>query len=274
MKQIPFGISDFCELRMNDYYFVDKTMLCADIVRSGAEVILLPRPRRFGKTIGMSMLDCFFSNGGKGAELFEGLKVTEHEDVMAHCEAYPTVYLTLKDLKHSSYSKTFRALSKLMSVLYLKHRDTLDAANPEGLEKETVGAITAGKADEVDLEESLELLTRLLHRATGKKVVVLLDEYDRPIHSGFGNGYYDEIIEFMRNFLSTVFKDNPHLEKGVLTGIMRIAKESIFSGLNNLKVYTLLDDPLSAHFGFTEAEVTDILEHIGQSGRAEEIKAW
>ena len=275
MKRIPIGISDFEDLRTKDYYFVDKSMLCADVVRSGAKVLLLPRPRRFGKTLGMSMLNCFFSDrSNKGAALFEGLAVTEHAEVMAHCGAYPTIFLTFKDQKHSSYSRMMQSMSMLISGLYLAHQDILKAAEPEGLEQKIVQAIIEGEANEVNLEGSLRLLTMLLHKATGKKVVVLIDEYDMPIHSAFNNGYYDEMVVFVRNLLSGVFKDNPHLEKGVLTGIMRIAKESIFSGLNNLKVHTLLDVPFSSHFGFTEPEVFDILTFTGQDHRSEEVKTW
>lgn len=274
MQQIPIGVSDFPEIRTENYYFVDKSMLIADVVRGGAKVTLLPRPRRFGKTLNLSMLHTFFTMDEDHGDLFQDLAVAKHEDVMAHCGAYPTIFLTFKDLKFESYDQCYTALTGLLSSLFLEFEDQLEAAKPRGVEKQWVEDIFNGRAQDAIYQGSLALFSKLLHRATGRKVVILIDEYDMPIHVGFRHGYYQKIIGFMRNLLSGAYKDNKFLQKGVLTGIMRIAKESIFSGFNNSDVHTVLDNPYAQHFGFTWNEVDRILADTGQAERADQVKAW
>ncbi|MDJ0837584.1 MAG: AAA family ATPase [Acidobacteriota bacterium] len=276
MRQpIPIGITDFNELRTDGYYYVDKSMLIADIVRSGAKVILLPRPRRFGKTMNLSMLYYFFNDAGENsASLFEDLAVNGQADAMEHCAAYPTVFLTLKDLKSTGFPDFEIAVADLLSDLFIAHEKTILQANPRGLEKQKVRQIMDGAAPTASLESSLKLLMKLLHRATGKQVMVLIDEYDTPIHAGYKYGWYREIIGFMRNFLSGALKDNTDLKKGVLTGILRVAKESIFSGLNNLRVRTILDHEFSNHFGFTDTEVQRLLSDYQLEDRLAEVRCW
>ena len=274
-RTIPIGISDFQKLRENGYYYVDKSMLIADVINSGAEVTLLPRPRRFGKTINLSMLRYFFDSGGQdGTGLFNNLKISDHAQLMQHQGAYPTLFLTLKDVKYSTYEDFFRAMADIIGQLFLDHGELLVEARPVGIEKRKVEAIRQGTAGNVDLQGALALLTKLLHRSTGQKVIVLIDEYDAPIHAGFLNGYYAEIIEFMRNFLSGAFKDNAHLQKGVVTGILRVANESIFSGFNNPRVCTLLDEAFSHHFGFTETEMEKILADFNLQHKQAEVRDW
>ncbi len=208
------------------------------------------------------------------ASLFQGLAIHDHQDIMSHCGAYPTIFLTFKDIKYSSFADCIKAMKGVLSSLYLEFESVLEAANPRGVEKKWVHAILEGEADTTEYQNALALLTKLLHRATGKKTIVLIDEYDMPIHTGFKSGYYSDIIDFMRNLLSGAFKDNDSLEKGVLTGIMRIAKESIFSGFNNPRACTILDNEFSQYFGFTQAELDQILTDFQLENRANEVRTW
>jgi len=274
-RQIPIGISDFKKLRTGDYYYVDKSELITDVVHSGAEIILLPRPRRFGKTINLSMLRYFFDMTlADGATLFEGLQVARDAEVMTHCGAYPVVFLTFKDVKYSDYQSCHDVLARILAELFLDHEEVIVKAKPRGIEQTMVKTIMDGTAKTADLQGALALVTKLLHRATGKKAIVLIDEYDAPIHAGYRHVYYAEIIAFMRNLLSGAFKDNNHLEKGVVTGILRVAKESIFSGFNNPRVRTILDEEFSDRFGFTETEVARLLSDFNLQDRTAEVKRW
>ena len=197
-QPIPIGITNFKKLRSGHYYYVDKTMLIADVVRTGAEVILLPRPRRFGKTMNLSMLYHFFNNAEEhNRALFEGLAVTEHADVMDHCGAYPTVFLSLKDLKSNDFEEFKSGMARLLSKLFVEHGETALQARPEGLEKHDFEAVREGTASVTALQSSLALLTNLLHKATGKPAILLIDEYDTPIHAGYQHGYYSGIIGFV-----------------------------------------------------------------------------
>ncbi|MDJ0837862.1 MAG: AAA family ATPase [Acidobacteriota bacterium] len=276
MQPIPVGISDFKKLREADFAFVDKSMLIADILRSGAEVTLLPRPRRFGKTLNLSMLRYFLDhrNETRNASLFEGLQVTAHPDVMKHQGRYPVVFVTFKDIKYSEFKHCESAIAKTLGHLFLDHREVITRADPKGVVKKSTEAIMDGTADFVDLSDALGLLTKLIEEGTGKKPIVLFDEYDAPIHAGYRHGYYDRIIEFMRNLLSGAFKDNPHLKTGVVTGILRVSKESIFSGFNNADVQTILDNSYARYFGFTEDEVSAFLARRGLADREEEVRTW
>ena len=274
MPLIPVGVTDFKELRSGHFYFVDKSMFIADVMRSGAKVTLLPRPRRFGKTMNLSMLHRFLDLREDNHALFNGLAVAQHEDVMAQLGAWPTIFISFKDIKYTNFQDCQDALAQLMARLFKEHKADIMRAEPEDLEEVIVESILRGEARPAHLQSALATLTELLHRATGKKAVVLIDEYDMPIHSGYHSGYYQDIVAFMRNLLSGAFKDNPHLHKGVLTGILRLAKESIFSGFNNPDVHTLLGEPFSHHFGFTEVEVSHVLADVGISEREAEVRRW
>ncbi|MCP4410017.1 MAG: AAA family ATPase, partial [Gammaproteobacteria bacterium] len=274
-RQIPIGISDFKELRTGDYYYVDKSLLITDVVHSGAKVILLPRPRRFGKTINLSMLHYFFDIAQEeGAAPFGGLEVAGQPDIMARCGRYPTIFLTFKDVKFSDYRSCLSEMALMLADLFDHHMSMIEKAVPTRADRRVIETLSSEDPNPAMLQRSLKVLSKLLHRATGQKAIVLVDEYDAPIHAGYRHQYYEEIIGFMRNLLSGAFKDNTHLEKGVLTGILRIAKESIFSGFNNPRVCTILDAEFSQRFGFTETEVERVLDDFNLQDRREEVSNW
>jgi hypothetical protein len=273
-RRIPLGISDFKSLIIDEYYFVDKSLFVKEILEDGAQVLLFARPRRFGKTLNMSMLKYFFDINGDNKSLFEGLKIYEHKDIMERQGKYPVIYLTFKDEKYSRWESTLKGLEILVSKLYEGFSYLLDSSELSEHNKEEIRKIIKREVDDVELSKSLLSLSEFLYRHHKSKVVILIDEYDVPIQNGYLNGFYDEIIEFMRNFLSGGLKDNPYLEKAVITGILRISKESIFSGLNNLKVNTMLNDQYSEYFGFTEKEVEKILDYYSLESKMDDIRGW
>ncbi|OBR95012.1 putative AAA-ATPase [Clostridium ragsdalei P11] len=279
MKRISLGYSDFKRTVEDNYYFVDKTLFIKEVVEDGSAVILLPRPRRFGKSMNMSMLKCFFekteeSNG----ELFKDLKIYSDKEIMKKQGQYPVIFITFKDEKYSKWEFCETGLRKIIKDEFAKHRYILKSDILDPFEKEEFIKILEEKADYVTYLRGLKILSNYLYRFYKQKVVILIDEYDVPIQSGYLNGYYDEIIEFMRNFLSAGLKDNENLEKGILTGILtgilRVAKESIFSGLNNINVCTILSSEYSEYFGFTEEEVEETLKYYGIEANMEELTNW
>jgi len=277
VKKIAIGTSDFKTLIDEDYYYVDKSLFIKEIMDDGARVILLPRPRRFGKTLNMSLLRYFYEQVEEedgSRYLFRGLKIAQYEKVMSKQGKYPVIYLTFKDEKYSSWDDCRRGLALLMSRLYSAHEYVLDGDALNEYQKTSFINILSEKADTVELSKSLSQLCYYLYEYHKTKVVILIDEYDVPMQGGFLSHYYDKNIGFMRNFLSGALKDNTHLEKAVLTGILRVSKESIFSGLNNLKVCTILEDKYSTHFGFLEKEVEDTLKYCKLEFKKEEVKKW
>ena len=271
----PIGISDFPTVREYHHYFVDKSHFVSDVLDASSAVLLFPRPRRFGKTLNLSMLQTFVEKTGEDrSPLFEGLSVWSDEKARKHFQRYPVVFLTFKDIKTRAWSDCREALARCITRYVRNCRPTLDSVATPGSEQDDVQALASGTASNAALWSSLGLLSDLLHRATGERVVILIDEYDTPIHAGYANGYYDEIIEFMRNFLSDGLKDNRHLFKGVLTGILRVAKESIFSGLNNLTVHSLLSPQFATAFGFEEAEVEAIAREADIGDVMSVVRAW
>jgi hypothetical protein len=255
-QKLPIGISDFKEIRENDeYYYVDKSQFIFEVMNRSGKVILLPRPRRFGKTLNLSMLRYFFEKRSENlAYLFKGLAIEQDKKAMQFQGQYPVIFLTFKDCKESTLEHCFSKIRFLLQRLYLEYEEEVYTGLKK-IEKQYYDKIMEGLGEGVDLEDALKFLMQLLHRQRGKRVIVLLDEYDTPIHAGQEYGYYEEIVLFMRNLLSGALKDNVDLEKGVITGILRIAKESIFSGLNNLEVLSLLRPEFQTGFGFTEAEI-------------------
>ena len=274
-RKLPIGISDFRMLREEDRHYVDKTFFIRDVIDASGQVLLFPRPRRFGKTLNLSMLRYFLENGDADLRpLFEGLQIAEDSASLVHFGKYPVIYLTFKDLKSLRWEDCFAGIQRMIAWEILRHQDrigsnTLSSAVSQGLE-----ALVNLTAAPKDYEDSLHTLSDLLYLAYGEKTVILIDEYAAPIHAGFMNGYFEEVIAFMCNFLSGGLKDNTHLFKGVLTGILRVAKESVFSGLNNLVVYTLLDEPFNTAFGFTQAETDHLLKSIGMSQRITDATDW
>lgn len=273
--RFPIGLSSFRSLREGGFSYVDKTALIEDVLAEGAQVLLVPRPRRFGKTLNLSMLRCFFEKSDDDLRpLFDGLAITSCEGAWAHFQRYPVIFMTFKDVKPRSWEDCLEGVAGVVARAYAEHRDLLAQGALEPDEVELFTAILHRRAPKAWLADALRLLSRLLARHHRQEVVILIDEYDSPIHAGYTNRYYDDVITFFRDFLSGGLKDNPHLFKGVLTGILRVARESLFSGLNNISVYSLLHTRLATAFGFTEAEVRGLAESAGQAASLDGIRAY
>lgn len=274
-RPLLIGQSDFAQFRRAGGYYVDKSLLIQEVIESAMQVLLLPRPRRFGKTLNLSMLRYFFekSEPPRG-DLFTGLAIRETPLFDRHHGAYPVIFLTFKDQKALSWKTLFRGLCNIIRDEFVRHAELFQSAALAPSEQRYVKAILDDTAEEADYRDALRYLSAFLARIHNQQVVILIDEYDTPIQAGYLHGYYDEVINFMRNLLSGGLKDNQHLFKGVLTGILRVAKESIFSGLNNLGVHTLLSVEFNTAFGFTEAEVKTILEYYGLADRYAELASW
>jgi hypothetical protein len=274
--RLPVGISDFRKLREQNAEYIDKSQLIIDILDQATEVLLLPRPRRFGKTLNLSMLRYFFERTSEDlSHLFADLAVWRAgETYRAHFQRYPVIYLTFRDVKSASFEDCQAALHEKILSLYDEHRGLLDGDTLSAVERKRFQAILDGSAEPVLYLRALGELSKVLHRATGERAIILIDEYDQPIHAGHVNGYGRDILDFFRVFLTAGLKDNPHLERGVITGILRIARESIFSGLNNLGVYTLLEPRFATAFGFIEPEVMDLLARAGRGDALAEVQRW
>ena len=276
MRGIGLGESDFKALRTMKDYYIDKTMYIKDIIDNRSKVILVTRPRRFGKTLNMSMLRYYFDCSQKdNKELFEGLKIMEQgEEYTSKLGYYPCIYLTLKDISEVNYQNMILNLKTAVSDMYLEHIYLLDSDKIYPFEKEQIKDILSYKEDEIVLRNSIKTLSKYLNRYYNKPVMLFLDEYDVPLQSAYVNGYYEQGVTFFKTFYGTTFKDNQYLQKTVLTGVSRVAKESIFSGANNFDVYTVLDDEFSDDFGITEKEMDKIIEDFEVQDEKEEIKKW
>ena len=276
MYGIAIGESDFKMLRANKCYYIDKTMYIKHIMDNRSKVILVTRPRRFGKTLNMSMLKYYFDNTAKDSkEIFEGLKIMEQgEEYTSKLGYYPVIYLTLKDVQDTNYHNMLLDMKTAMMNMYQAHRYLLDSDKVYPEEKEKILDILYAREDENALKASVIELSKYLSRHYGKQVILLIDEYDVPLQNAYVEGYYDEAVKFFKTFYGTTFKDNPYLEKTVLTGVSRVAKESIFSGANNFKVFTILDDEFSEDFGITEEETDKIIQDFNIEDEKEEIKKW
>jgi hypothetical protein len=274
MQKLPIGLSDFKELRRRNYYFVDKSELISEIINENNKVVLIPRPRRFGKTLNLSMLRYFFDINEDAKGLFKGLKI-ENLPEFEHQGKYPVIFLTFKDIKEPDFNAFLTKLSELIADLYKIHQkkllnhDLLDQRD-----KNKINDILLEKKDYTLLQNSLKNLSRYLSEIYQINPIILLDEYDTPIHAGWLEGYYDEVIKFMRGFLSGVFKDNIYFEKGVITGCLRVAKESIFTGMNNLTVASILTRLFDDYFGFTPEETLTLLQDYNQEKKYKEIMNW
>jgi hypothetical protein len=272
--RLPIGMSDFRKLRENNYYYVDKSLFIKEVINRSSEVLLLPRPRRFGKTLNMSMLRYFLEKREKSlASLFKGLAIFNDTEIMKHQGQYPVIFLTFKSCKGPTFEKCLSEIRRLLKKLYLEHKASVyPKLSPN--EQKDYDLITEKKGDTGDIEEALSFLMQLLHQQTGKRVIVLLDEYDAPIHAGQEHGYYDDIILFMKLLLGNALKDNSDLEKGVVTGVLRVAKESIFSDLNNLDVLSLLRSEFDEYFGFTENEIEKLSQDFSLGEFVDTLRRW
>ena len=274
-KRLPIGISDFETIITNDYYFVDKSLFIKEIIDNKAMVTLLPRPRRFGKTLNLSMTKYFFESHPdieNKKHLFDNLYITKHEDIMKLQGKYPVIFLTFKDIKVLTWENCFYGIKSQISLEYSRHKYLLESNILNKKEKNKFQNIINEKEDINLFSASLFELSKYLNRYHKQKVVILIDEYDTPIHAGYIYKYYDQIIAFMRTFLSGGLKDNINLDFSIITGILRVAKESIFSGLNNLEVMTILDDSYSDKFGFTQYETEELLNTYTEKDKVNIIR--
>ena len=276
MPGIGLGQSDYRALRIRKNYYIDKTMYIKDIIDNNSSVILVTRPRRFGKTLNMSMLRYYFDCSQKdNKELFEGLKIMEQgEEYTSKLGYYPCIYLTLKDVNEDTYEKMILNMKTAMLNTYKEHMYLLDSDKIYPFEKEKINNILYFREDEITLKNSVKDLSEYLSRYYDKPVMLFLDEYDVPLQTAYVERYYEEAVKFFKTFYGTTFKDNQYLQKTVLTGVSRVAKESIFSGANNFDVYTVLDDEFSDDFGITEKEMDKIIEDFEVQDEKEEIKKW
>ncbi|KIM03612.1 MAG: hypothetical protein KU29_11430 [Sulfurovum sp. FS06-10] len=275
MQKIPIGMSDFKELIETDRYYVDKTDFITEIIDSSAKVILLPRPRRFGKTLNLSMLNYFFDKSENNKELFKRLNIAQNTKAMEHCNAYPIIYITFKDVKEESFEKSLTKIGMLIEKEFARHKKAIFSIELEEKEKQLIERLLITSANQVDFEVALKLLSKLLTLAHNQKCIILIDEYDTPIQTAFLKGYYEEMVGFFKTFMGSVLKDNDvHVYKAVLTGILRISKESIFSDLNNIEVYTLLDNEFGDKFGFRSDEVKKMLECYTLGETFDEVNEW
>ncbi len=273
--RFPLGISDFRNLRQDGYHYVDKTALVDAVVNDGSAVILLPRPRRFGKTLNLSMLRYFFEKSAEPRDaLFAGLAVASSDAARPHFQRYPVIFLTFKDVKSTSWEECLAQMAMVLANTYGEHRYLLSEGNLSAENARIFTAILDRRATKAEMVSALSLLSRLVAEHHRERVVILLDEYDTPIHAGYTKGYYDDVVAFFRDFLSGGFKDNTHLFRGVLTGILRVAKESLFSGLNNITVYGILRSEYAPYFGFTEAEVRALVAAAGRPELMDDIRRF
>lgn len=274
-KPLPIGVSDFKSATTN-YYYVDKTLLIRDFLNALPMVSLFTRPRRFGKTLNMDMLRVFFEKTPEDTSIyFKDKYIWQCGDYYTkHQGQYPVIFLSFKDIKCSCWHETFQKISKLISLEFMRHDELESSTVLSSYEKEQYHRFASEGMNEVDCQMGLQLLSLLLHKHYGKECVIIIDEYDTPIQQGHLCDFYIDIVNFMRNFFSGGLKDNPHLAFGFLTGILRVAKESIFSGMNNLKTNSILDDSYSSYFGFTKDEVKDMLEYYEYEDKYQEICEW
>lgn len=275
VKSLPIGISDYVRAQ-EEYYYVDKTLLIKEFLDKKPLVSLFTRPRRFGKTLNMDMLRVFFEISDKNtSKYFADKNIWQcGEEYRSHQGKYPVIFLTFKDVKFDTWDATIDKIRGILQEEYGRHQELLNSDKLSQYEKEYFTKIISATANEVELTSSLERLSKMLASHYDKAPVIIIDEYDTPIQEGYSKDFYDEIIGFMRNFFSGAFKDNKNLSYGFLTGILRIAQESIFSGLNNLTVNSVMDEEYDSFFGFTESEVKAMLSYYGVSDKEEELKDW
>ena len=272
---LPIGVSNYC-LASSEYYYIDKTMMIKDFIDERPMVTLFTRPRRFGKTLNMDMLRVFFEKTNEDTSVyFKDKQIWQCGDYYTkHQGQYPVIFLTFKDVKSMTWEETFQKIRRLISLEFIRHNELETSSVLTAYEKEQYHLLAGDSGDEVDCQMGLQLLSLLLHKHYGRECIIIIDEYDTPIQQGHTCNFYPEIVNFMRNFFSGGLKDNPHLAFGFLTGILRVAKESIFSGMNNLKTYSILDDGYSSFFGFTEKEVKDMLRYYGKDDKYNELSEW
>ena len=273
MKIVPTGIENFKELIDKDACYVDKTNLIEKVLKE--KVVLYTRPRRFGKTLNMSMLYYFFSNKEKeNAYLFDGLNISKNKEALKHQNQYPGIFISLKDMKESKIENQLVKFSYIIARLLDQFEDILDDDIFNEREKKLLKRYHLNTASKNELSESLLTISLCLRKYYHQKVIILIDEYDVPLQAAYQHNYYDEMVEFLRNVFSSSLKTNDALEKGIMTGCLRISKESIFTGLNNFSSYSILDNIGNEFFGFTEKEVKQLLKDYDLFDSFDEVKEW
>lgn len=274
-KSLPIGIADYVRAQ-TEYYYVDKTLLIKDFLDQKPLVSLFTRPRRFGKTLNMDMLRVFFEISDEDTgRYFTDKKIWQcGEEYRAYQGKFPVIFLTFKDVKFATWENTIDKISALLQEEYDRHKEVMHGDQLASYEKEYFTRILNKTASEVELSAALEQLSKMLTKYYGTTPIIIIDEYDTPIQEGYSKDFYEKIVGFMRNFFSGAFKDNKNLSYGFLTGILRIAQESIFSGLNNLAVNTVLDNEYDQYFGFTNEEIHEMLKYYGALGKEKELKEW
>jgi len=281
MPKLPIGQSDFRNIIEEGDYYVDKTLFIKEVIKDSVNILLFPRPRRFGKTLNLTTLRYFFETiypnekiKKDNRKLFKGLKIEKEKEFTEHQGKYPVIFLSFKSIKFLDFEKTLSGIKGLIADEYLRHDYLLKGAILKKNEKENFQEIIQEKADYKSYANSLKNLSKYLYKYHQKKVVLLIDEYDTPIHAAYTENYYKEMVNFMKTFLGDGLKDNEYLKKGVMTGILRIARESIFSGLNNLGVYSLLSKKMSDKFGLTEEEVKKLLSDYEMADEFKGVSEW
>lgn len=273
--RLPIGSTNYKEV-CTHYYYLDKTLLIKDVLDDGAKILLLTRPRRFGKTLNMDMLRTFFEKTDEDtSSYFKNKKIWQQGEAYTREQGkYPVIYLSLKDIKSSEWETAFGLLKLVIASEFSRHRELDDSTKIAEEDSSFYKKIVNGTAAKEDYMLSLRRLSQMLQAYYELPVVIIIDEYDTPIQEGYVNGYYAQSVEFIRNFFSAALKDNPYVKLSVMTGILRVAKESIFSGLNNVRVYSVLDKRFSSYFGFTSAEVQTMAEYYEAEAKLPEIKQW
>lgn len=281
MKKLPIGVDNFHKLVSNDYLFCDKTAMIADLLQNGEEVTLITRPRRWGKTLNMSMMQYFFSsevNGVSTAGLFDDLEISKIDSgkyLAPYQGKYPVIMLSFKDVNADSFQGAYNAVYRLIIELYSVYAYLLTSDKINQIQLRQLDIILNNKANQQELESSLKLLSQCLYQHHSKKVYILIDEYDTPLNRSYGNeAYFKAMVPFMRNLFSAALKGNTILERGLLTGVLGISKDSMLSGFNNLETYTLLDEQYSAHFGFSAVEVSSLFKRTSLSTSMKEVRDW
>ena len=273
-RTVAIGIQSFDKIRENDYFYIDKTSFIKEWWESGDDVTLITRPRRFGKSLNMSMLEQFFSNKyAERSDLFEGLSIWEEEKYRKLQGTYPVISISFANIKELDYLGTKQKIDRLFKNLYSEYAYLLESDALTEDDKAYIRSMSTGMSD-TDLTMAIHQLAKCLYQHYGQKVIVLLDEYDTPMQEAYVNGYWDELVAFTRSMFNAAFKTNPYLARAIMTGITRVSKESIFSDLNNLKVITTTSDEYATSFGFTEKEVFAALEECGMENEKDKVKEW
>ena len=274
-KPLPIGIEDFKEVIDSGYYFVDKTLMIKDLIVNKVKVGLFTRPRRFGKTLNMSMIQRFFEKTDESnAYLFDGLKISEFPECMQYQGQYPVISLSLKSMKQGSYKDAFHMFKVLIAREYDRHKDILKSGKISDSERDLFHSILDQKAEDAFYLDSIKFLSDIMVKYYNKNVIILIDEYNVPLENAFYQGFYTDMVNLIRSVFESALKTNPSLDRAFLTGCLRVSKESIFTGLNNLDIFTIISPMFTDSFGFTPDEITDILKYYKLEDKANEIKDW